>query len=110
MSDFYKKNLKFIHENNPFSHKVIIESGELKGREVSGYFHTNHRDRTIDGVPLATDGPIFSCVFDDIKELKSTDSLRLVDEKRIWDISKIMNDKNGRAIIELSERLESDKW
>ena len=97
-----------MHNKNPFAVQIKFLSGVKEGEYITGFFHTNHHDRTLQGFEMTTDGPCFYCLTDDIQGVLSTDKINY--KNKDWQIVKIISDDSGRSMIELQESIASVPW
>ena len=101
--DFFKRDLDFMLSGFA-SQEIEILTGPLKGNKIKGDWYTNHRNRNLDGVPIATDGPCFLCSAESIEGLITTDVILFEGKK--YRLSNIMTDAIGLAVIETQQRVE----
>jgi len=101
MSDFEDKDFDVLFGK---THKVEILSGKLKGSIVMGLWTTNHLQRNLGGVPIATSGPVLTIPSKSVDGLSSNDLIGF--EGKSWSISRISKDASGLTRIEFLEEFE----
>lgn len=100
MNDFFSKNLELMFSGFGMN-EIVIKTGDLAGVVVKGMFQTNHRQRTIMGFLLETDGPCFFCPTKTIKGLTVKDIL--IHKGIEYKIATIRSDHVGLSVIETKD-------
>lgn len=86
--------------------KLTMTNGVAKDRELRGMFDTNHLQKSLNGVELATIRPMFSCPTPDILGIKSGDRAEF--NGKLLIVARLKSDAVGLTMIEFEEDLDGE--
>ena len=86
------KDIKKIM-NRAQTDEITIISADLVETSIRGFFSFNYEKHNLDGRPLATNGPVFSCKWEEVKNLKTKDKVRFEDQ--VFIVSDVKRDTLG---------------